>query len=44
LLLLTFSLIEVGFIYTTGLAYVLMAIAFSEMISVQVRQAKEAKI
>jgi type IV secretory pathway TrbL component len=37
LVILTLGLLEVGFLYSTVLMYVLMTIAFYEMISVQTR-------
>lgn len=33
--------VEIGFLWTTVIAYVLMTVAYSEMIKVQTRQAKE---
>lgn len=44
LLLAILGSLEVGFFYTTILGYVLMTIAFYEMIQVQARQDKEEKI
>jgi hypothetical protein len=38
------GMLEVGFIYTTIIAYILMTIAFHEMITLQARQDKEVHI
>lgn len=44
LVMLTFGLLEVGFLYSSVVVYLLMTIAFYEMISVQTRQDKEERI